>query len=473
VALRPYDSRKDRERGDWRYLARTARRILRVTALCVLDLLTLSIALGLALGVGGAVAGWAQLLPAVLVIQYLSLIAVGAYGPGSLRADGRRRLQGIVLSLAALGVLGWFYPALTPEPLQLAAFAALAVLGLEVERRGVQRVVGALRRRGYFCRPALIVGTAAESHDIEEYFRAAPHSDLVVVGHVAEEGRRDPTALGTVDRLEALIRGRDVDAIIVADSISPTALAHVMSRAFATGASVISVPSAAHRAACRLSTYPPIEMPIVVLHPPGVRLPQLALKRALDLVLSLIMLLLAIPVWVLIALAIKLDSEGPVLFRQTRVGLGGRTFRLYKFRTMCVDAERMLDRVRHLDQYGDGRLFKIKGDPRITRVGRVLRRTSLDELPQLLNVIRGEMSLIGPRPPVPAEVATYEEEHLERLTVIPGLSGPWQVQGRSNITDFGEVVRLEREYIRDWSLWLDLKILLRTLVVVVRGDGAQ
>jgi exopolysaccharide biosynthesis polyprenyl glycosylphosphotransferase len=208
------------------------------------------------------------------------------------------------------------------------------------------------------------------------------------------------------------------------------------------------------------------------LFPNRFELPTFFMKRAFDLVGSILLLALVAPVMAAIALAIRLDSAGPVFFRQERVGLGGRRFTMWKFRSMSVGADDAKERLAHLNSYADPRLFKLANDPRITRVGRFLRRSSLDELPQLINVLLGEMSLVGPRPPLPAEVARYEPHHMVRLAVLPGITGPWQVNGRNLITDFETVVQLERGYIHSWSLLADVKILLRTIGVVLRGEGA-
>jgi lipopolysaccharide/colanic/teichoic acid biosynthesis glycosyltransferase len=170
---------------------------------------------------------------------------------------------------------------------------------------------------------------------------------------------------------------------------------------------------------------------------------------------------------------IKLDSRGPVLFRQPRVGLGGREFEILKFRTMVSGADGQREGLKGRSVYADGRLFKIKDDPRITRLGALLRRTSLDELPQLWNVLRGEMSLVGPRPPLASEVALYEAHHYARFDVKPGITGPWQVNGRSTVTEFEEVVRLESEYIRGWTIWKDVALLVRTVPAVLFMRGAQ
>ncbi len=197
----------------------------------------------------------------------------------------------------------------------------------------------------------------------------------------------------------------------------------------------------------------------------------LACKRTLDVALSSLILLLAAPIVVVVAIAVRLTSGGSVLFRQTRCGLNGRRFTLYKFRTMIADAEERLAEMQHLNEM-DGPVFKMRDDPRVTRVGRILRKFSLDELPQLWNVLRGDMSLVGPRPPIPDEVAHYERWQRRRLSMKPGLTCLWQVNGRNEL-DFGSWMELDLQYIDSWSLGLDFKILLKTIPVVLSGRGAS
>jgi len=207
----------------------------------------------------------------------------------------------------------------------------------------------------------------------------------------------------------------------------------------------------------------------------GIRQPSLldwrrVWKRLSDIVISVLTLVITAPLFLVLAIAIKLDSPGPVIFRQTRVGSGERLFTCFKFRTMTVDAEERLNELRDRNE-ADGPLFKMRDDPRRTRVGRLLRRLSLDELPQFWNVLRGDMSVIGPRPPIPAEVAQYEPWHLRRLEVPPGITGLWQVSGRSDLT-FDEMVLLDIYYIENWSPLLDLRILLKTVPTMLFGGGA-
>jgi lipopolysaccharide/colanic/teichoic acid biosynthesis glycosyltransferase len=199
---------------------------------------------------------------------------------------------------------------------------------------------------------------------------------------------------------------------------------------------------------------------------------QATIKRCVDLVVAVIGLVITAPVLALLAILVKLDSRGPVLFPQTRVGLGGRPFRMLKLRTMHEGAEEEKESVSHLNASGDQRLFKIPEDPRVTRLGAVIRRWSLDELPQILNVLAGDMSLVGPRPFFESDLDDYEAHHFHRLAVKPGLTGLWQVSGRSDIVDFEEVVRLDSYYIEHWSLGLDLRILARTIPTVVMRRGA-
>ena len=194
------------------------------------------------------------------------------------------------------------------------------------------------------------------------------------------------------------------------------------------------------------------------------------LKRLLDFTLAIIVLLATLPIWFVIAIAIKIDSPGRAIFMQERVGLRGRRFRFYKFRSMTDGADHMKAQMRHLSEV-DGPVFKVRGDHRITRIGRLLRRTSLDELPQIINVLKGEMSFVGPRPALPEEVAQYRPNDMVRLAVKPGLTCWWQVRGRSTL-DFDTWMACDREYVYGLSFWTDVRILVRTVKAVVSCRGA-
>jgi exopolysaccharide biosynthesis polyprenyl glycosylphosphotransferase len=194
-------------------------------------------------------------------------------------------------------------------------------------------------------------------------------------------------------------------------------------------------------------------------------------KRVFDITASAVLLVMLLPLLIVLGLGVRLTSGGPAFFAHARCGLHGRRFRFYKFRSMVFDAEARKHELIHLNEV-QGAAFKITRDPRVTRFGRFLRKYSLDELPQLWNVLIGDMSLVGPRPPTPSEVLTYTRRQAQRLAVIPGITGLWQVSGRSNISSFERWVELDLQYIEHWSLWLDMRILARTLPVVLRAEGS-
>ncbi|BBI31766.1 multidrug MFS transporter [Cohnella abietis] len=207
------------------------------------------------------------------------------------------------------------------------------------------------------------------------------------------------------------------------------------------------------------------------LEAPRISLQQGLAKRLLDVSLAAFGMIFLLPVFLLVAVSIKLDDpKGKVFFQQTRVGKNGKTFKMYKFRSMVSNADQILNHILHLNEI-DGAMFKIKDDPRITRVGRFIRRTSLDELPQFINVLKGDMSLVGPRPPLPREVETYTTYERQRLQVIPGCTGLWQVSGRNNI-DFKAMVELDLKYINQRSIWFDIKLIFRTISVMFRTKDA-
>jgi exopolysaccharide biosynthesis polyprenyl glycosylphosphotransferase len=212
-------------------------------------------------------------------------------------------------------------------------------------------------------------------------------------------------------------------------------------------------------------------MPLIHFQTPPGESWQLAIKRAMDIVVAAVALVLLSPLFVFLAVGVKL-TRGPVFFRQTRMGLNGRLFQMYKFRSMLVGAERDLGALKARNEMS-GPVFKMRDDPRITSFGRFMRRFSLDELPQLWNVLVGDMSLVGPRPPIPGEVSLYDRKSRRRLSMRPGLTCTWQVSGRNEITDFQDWVALDLQYIDNWSLLKDMALLLRTIPAVLLGTGAR
>lgn len=213
-------------------------------------------------------------------------------------------------------------------------------------------------------------------------------------------------------------------------------------------------------------------MPVLTFHTVSLNPVRKAIKRAMDIAGALVGIAITLIAAIFIVPAIKLDSPGPIIFKQKRVGRYGRIFEVYKFRTMCINAEAKKKELQEMNEYQNGLFFKIKEDPRVTRVGSFLRKTSLDEFPQFFNVLKGDMSLVGTRPPTLEEVELYDLEHWRRISIKPGITGNWQINGRSNIKDFDEIVALDTQYIDKWSIWLDISILLKTLVHVVKREAA-
>ena len=214
-------------------------------------------------------------------------------------------------------------------------------------------------------------------------------------------------------------------------------------------------------------------LPMLTFHTISLNRFQLTIKRSIDIIGGIVGLIITLLLCILIVPAIKIDSPGPVFFLQDRVGINGRIFKLYKFRTMTADADTIKNQLFSQNEVKGNLMFKIKDDPRITRIGKFLRTTSLDEFPQFINVLKGDMSLVGTRPPTVDEVSKYEKHHRRRISIKPGITGMWQVNGRSQITDFNKVVKLDTQYIDNWSVLLDIKILLQTLVVLFNRKGAM
>lgn len=367
----------------------------------------------------------------------------------------------------------------TAHLLQRSAIIALiiAVLwaALMVQRRLLTASVRSLDPRALEPARTLIVGPAQVLAGVESDWRRRVESeggDGVAPAFFALSAEwPTDTAAGLRELYEALDEAK-ADAIVLVGVVGDTALQSLMIAASSAGCSVFATRRRAFQKFDEPSFLLRRAEPLALLSRPALVGVQLVLKRVLDIGGALIGIIVGAPLALLIAIAIRLTSRGPVLFTQTRVGLGGDPFTLLKFRTMVADAEAQLATLRAASQQAGDPIFKMRGDPRLTTVGRFLRRSSLDELPQLLNVLRGEMSLVGPRPALPSEVAHYQPHHYVRFEVLPGITGPWQVGGRSAITDFERVVALEAAYIRGWTVWRDLIILARTIPTVFSMKGA-
>ena len=332
-------------------------------------------------------------------------------------------------------------------------------------------------RRGIGARRVVIVGAGEVGRRVMRTIVARPDLGYEIVGYVDDNPTKSSgeigrfKGLGALDNLASIIDRENVDEVIITLPWNyQRRIFGILRECERRSVDSRIVPDLFQMSMSRVEVSDLGGLPLIAVHPISFNKTELIFKRIIDVVGASLMLLLGWPLFLLIAIAIKLDSPGPVLFRQVRVGKDHRRFRMYKFRSMREGAEHELDALRELNE-ADGPIFKLHNDPRITRTGQFLRRTSLDEMPQLINVLRGEMSLVGPRPPIPEEVAQYQPWHLNRLTVPPGMTGLWQVSGRSELT-FDEMVLLDLYYIEHWSPWLDLSILLRTVPKVIFGEGA-
>jgi exopolysaccharide biosynthesis polyprenyl glycosylphosphotransferase len=277
--------------------------------------------------------------------------------------------------------------------------------------------------------------------------------------------------LGSLESLRSVLAEHPTDELIVTDSdYSERDLLRMVEHAHRSGVKVRVAPKTTELLIQRGEYVPGQGVPLFELRPPVFAGTDWAVKRAFDVVVSSLVLVVGLPVWLAIAALIKLTSDGPVFYRDPRVGLGERTFHMFKFRTMYVGAAEQRSELDELNE-GGGALWKIRRDPRVTRVGSFLRRLSIDELPNMLNVLRGEMSLVGPRPLPSSDYALLEEWHRKRSFVLPGMTGLWQISGRSDLS-FDDLVRLDFYYLENWSIWLDITILAKTLPAVLSSRGA-
>jgi exopolysaccharide biosynthesis polyprenyl glycosylphosphotransferase len=334
------------------------------------------------------------------------------------------------------------------------------------------------RERGYNYRTVVIVGTGEKAKGLAHRIVRNRHWGLKLLGYVAEPGTPpgDPIAehriLGTVDDLPRLLREQVVDEVLVAVGRERLPdLEGLFLHCEQVGVNARLAADFFPHLIARTELEDFEGVPLLTFSTTPRDPWALAAKRVMDVLISGSFLLAFCWLYALLALAVKLSSKGPVFFTQERVGLYGRRFRLVKFRTMVADAEARKAALAHLNEM-DGPTFKMKNDPRVTTVGRVLRKFSLDELPQFWNVLRGDMSLVGPRPPVPAEVEKYETWQRRRLSMRPGITCIWQVSGRNTI-DFQKWMEMDLDYIDRWSLGLDVKLLLKTIPAVLGGRGAS
>ena len=417
---------------------------------------------------------------ALVGVWMLSLFIGGAYRTRATGVGTREYTTVLIWSLIAAGAVA-IALYLTAYDLSRGFYLLLFALGtpaLILERFLIRRAVNAARARGHFQALLLIAGTTARIEGIAQVLHRERWLGYRIVGALPSDGAgriETPSGIpvvGSPDQALDAVQTTGAHAVLFAEGSfdRPNEFNEMARRLEDHKAQMIVVPTLTDISAERVAVRPVAGMPLVFVEEPRARRAGSWAKRAFDVLGSSLLILLSAPVMLAVAWAISVEDGGPVLFRQRRTGLKGEDFDCLKFRSMVVDAEQRLDGLQ-AHNHGAGVLFKLKDDPRITRVGRFIRRFSLDELPQFFNVLSGRMSLVGPRPALPSEVARYQEHVLRRLDVRPGMTGLWQVSGRSDLP-WDETVRLDLYYVDNWSMLQDLNILGRTFGAVVRPRGA-
>jgi exopolysaccharide biosynthesis polyprenyl glycosylphosphotransferase len=462
-----------------------ARRLASIAALVTIDVCGLALGLYLALALrwlyyehelplwGIPWDAESQWLPFLTLITILVFWQAGLYAERERRAGIGRIVSSLVLVAVVTVVFAWGVDhefgtyGLAPTAVVTCA-ALISLLRASYERitRDALHILGVRRR-------AVLVGEGDNiGHLLRMLGQARGGIDYQFVGAIAPSQDGIPLQrLGTLDDLADVLAAQTVHELIVnGGDVTDDQLVGLVEQAHLRGVQVRVAPTAAEILQQRAEYVPGQAVPLFELRPPVFAGVDWATKRVFDLLVATVVVVVGLPLWLLIAAAIKLDSRGPVFYRDRRVGLGEREFEMIKFRTMLSGADRLQDKLETRNE-ASGPLFKIRDDPRVTRVGALLRRFSLDEVPQVLNVLRGEMSLVGPRPLPIRDYEKLQPWHRKRYNVLPGITGLWQISGRSELT-FDDLVRLDFYYLENWSIWMDITILLKTIPAVFGQRGA-
>ena len=466
-------------------IVRLARRTVSVASLVLLDVAGLALGMYLALVFREVVAGEGDVLwgllsregPAewlkfaapntVLVFAQAGLYRVRERRPGA----GKILSSLIVVALVVLAFgIGTGYDFTTSGLIPTSVILAAVTIGLL--RAAYESVSLEVMRAAGIRRRVVLVGEGESLAHLRTMLASAQGGIAnELVGAVCDESVTGMPRLGARGDLAAVLDRVRPDEVILAEAaLDEGAVLEVVDQAHRQGIRVRLAPETTELLVERGEYVPGQGVPLFELRPPVLTGWDWALKRAFDLVVGALVLVVGLPVWLLIALAVKLDSRGPILFVDRRIGVGEREFGMLKFRTMVVDAGSLQPQLEAANE-AEGALFKIRDDPRQTRVGRVLRRLSLDEVPQLVNVLKGEMSLVGPRPLPLRDYRLLEDWHRARYAVLPGMTGLWQISGRSGLT-FDDLVRLDFTYLENWSIWLDVTIIAKTIPAVIARRGA-
>ena len=462
-----------------------ARRTLSVTALVVLDIAGLALGIYLALVIRQLVAGDGDILWGLLWregpaewLKFAAPITILVFAQAGLYRQRERRpgagrilacLSVVALIVLAFGIgTGYDFTTsgLIPTSVLVSA-VTISVLRAAYESASLElmRAVG-IRRR------VVLVGEGESLVRLRQSLAAARGGlTYEFVGAVAPETVPGLRSLGSRAELPLILEQVRPDEVILAEAdFDERTVLEVVEQAHGQGIKVRLAPDTTELLVQRGEYVPGQGAPLFELRPPVLTGWDWAVKRTFDIVFSALVLVLGLPLWALIAVAVKLDSPGSIFFVDRRIGVGEREFGMLKFRTMVAQAPSLQPELEAANE-AEGALFKIRDDPRVTRVGRLLRRFSLDEIPQIVNVLKGEMSLVGPRPLPLRDYRLLEEWHRARYAVLPGMTGLWQISGRSGLT-FDDLVRLDFTYLENWSIWLDITILARTIPAVITRRGA-
>ena len=390
-----------------------------------------------------------------------------------------RIIKGLIINIIVIILAGYLFDLFTFSRKWILLLLVFSILFILTSRLIIELVTVKLIKRLNIRSRTVVVGVGENANRIEDSFRKYSIEGDTILGYVDKKSRilknkkysRQFNILGYLNDLEDVIYKNGIQRVIISSpEFKYNEMLEILEKIKGIDVSVLIFPGFFEFSIKRMNMREIAGIPLMQVSNIGFFGFNLFLKNTIDYVLGSIMFLFFIPIYLFVGLAIKINSSGPIFYKQRRYTKDCRVFYMYKFRSMYVDAER---RIKELKAYNeaDGPLFKIKGDPRITKVGRFIRRFSIDELPQIINVLKGEMSLVGPRPPLPSEVEKYDEWEMKRMNVKQGVTGLWQISGRSELS-FEEMARLDLYYIQNWSIEMDIKILLKTVPTVLFGRGA-
>jgi len=426
--------------------------------------------------------GYSWMLGASLTLRVVLYAYMGFYRSLRMRSYASVAsmvVRALVAELLVLGALVFLLQAKTTSRHFFALFLGINYGAILLVRMGAKVALSAIRRRGYNFRQVLILGTGKNASDVIDILRRNSHWGFVPCGVLRdpESAQVDAVSgvpvIGVYSDLESVVRTRAVDEVYFAgERLDPTEMATEIGLCEKAGLSLHFSFGMLDLRDSRVAFRHLEHLPVVTYYTTMHTLGEALFKRTIDVALALVGLAITAVLSPWIAWRIRQESPGPVIFKQKRVGENGRTFSCYKFRTMYVGADAERQRLWNTNQM-QGPIFKVENDPRITPFGAFLRRTSLDELPQFFNILRGDMSVVGTRPPTLDEVDRYQFHFRRRLSIRPGLTGLWQVSGRSQVKRFEDILELDLTYIDRWSLWLDFQIIAKTVWVVLVGRGAH